>query len=109
MRDVKQKIHFVPDCVAITHTANRTWNQIVEFTNRQMIMTFHMGLWAQWLASLMCAYRKASSCLDQSHFYFTGESCYRLSLPFSGGTRLSALFKKPATLASGDAEGAADD
>ena len=63
MRDVKQKIHFVPDCVAITHTANRTWNQIVEFTNRQMIMTFHMGLWAQWLASLMV-------CLPKGIFVF---------------------------------------
>ena len=53
MRDVKQKIHFVPDCVAVTPTANRTWHQIVEFTNRQMIMTLHMGLWRQWLASLV--------------------------------------------------------
>ena len=53
MRDVKRKIHFVPDCVAITRTANRTWHQIVEFTNRQMIMTFHMGLWRQWLAILI--------------------------------------------------------
>ena len=53
MRDVKHKVHFVPDCVAITHTANRTWNQITEFTNRQMIMTFHMGLWRQWVTSLI--------------------------------------------------------
>ena len=53
MRDVKQKIHFVPDCVAVTRTANRKWHQIVEFTNRQMIMTFHMGLWVQWFASLV--------------------------------------------------------
>ena len=53
MRDVKHKIHFVPDCVAVTRTANRRWHQIVEFTNRQMIMTLHMGLWKQWLASLV--------------------------------------------------------
>ena len=53
MQDVKYKVHFVPDCVAITRTSNRTWRQIVEFTNRQMIMTFHMGLWRQWLASLL--------------------------------------------------------
>ena len=53
MRDVKHKVHFVPDCVAITRTANRTWHQIVEFTNRQMIMTLHMGLWKQWFASLI--------------------------------------------------------
>ena len=53
MRDVKHKVHFVPDCVAITRTANRTWHQIVEFTNRQLIMTLHMGLWKQWLATLI--------------------------------------------------------
>ena len=53
MKDVKRKVHFVPDCVAITRTTNRTWHQIVEFTNRQMIMTLHMGLWRQWLASLI--------------------------------------------------------
>ena len=63
MRDVKCKIHFVPDCVAVTHTANRTWHQIVEFTNRQMIMTFHMGLWKQWLASLV-------ACLPKGVFVF---------------------------------------
>ncbi len=63
MRDVNQKIHFVPDCVAVTRTANRTWHQIVEFTNRQMIMTFHMGLWVQWLASLIV-------CLPKGLFVF---------------------------------------
>ena len=63
MRDVKHKVHFVPDCVAVTRTANRTWNQIVEFTNRQVIMTFHMGLWRQWLASLLV-------CLPKGIFVF---------------------------------------
>ena len=53
VRDVKRKIHFVPECVAITRTTNRTWHQILEFTNRQMIMTRHMGLWAQWAGSLI--------------------------------------------------------
>ena len=59
VRDVKLKVHFVPDCVAITRTTNRTWHQIVEFTNRQMIMTLHMGLWAQWLGSLIIFLPKA--------------------------------------------------
>lgn len=63
MQAIKHKIHFVPDCVAITRTANRTWHQIVEFTNRQMIMTFHMGLWVQWLASLLV-------CLPKGLFVF---------------------------------------
>ena len=63
MRDVKHKVHFVPDCIAITRTANRTWHQIVEFTNRQMIMTLHMGLWRQWFASLIV-------CLPKGVFVF---------------------------------------
>ncbi len=59
VRDVKRKIHFVPDCVAVTRTSNRTWRQILEFTNRQMIMTKHMGLWAQWFGSLFLFLPKA--------------------------------------------------
>ncbi|MCE2401012.1 glycosyltransferase family 2 protein [Candidatus Poribacteria bacterium] len=59
VRDVKCKIHFVPDCVAVTRTSNRTWGQIFEFTNRQMIMTRHMGLWAQWFGSLILFLPKA--------------------------------------------------
>lgn len=59
VRDVKKKIHFVPDCVAVTRTSNRTWGQIFEFTNRQMIMTRHMGLWAQWFGCLFLFLPKA--------------------------------------------------
>ena len=70
MRDVKQKVHFVPDCVAVTRTANRTWRQIFEFTNRQVIMTFHMGLWAQWFASLMISLPKGVCILGSLPFLF---------------------------------------
>ncbi|MYK21701.1 glycosyltransferase family 2 protein [Candidatus Poribacteria bacterium] len=70
MRDVKQKVHFVPDCVAITRTANRTWHQIFEFTNRQVIMTFHMGLWAQWFASLIVSLPKGICILGSLPFLF---------------------------------------
>ena len=70
MRDVKHKIHFVPDCVAITRTANRTWHQIIEFTNRQMIMTFHMGLWVQWLASLIVCLPKGLFVIGSIPFLF---------------------------------------
>ncbi|MDE0010369.1 MAG: glycosyltransferase family 2 protein [Candidatus Poribacteria bacterium] len=70
MRDVKQKVHFVPDCVAITRTANRTWHQIFEFTNRQVIMTFHMGLWAQWFASLIVSLPKGVCILGSLPFLF---------------------------------------
>lgn len=59
VRDIKKKIHFVPDCVAVTRTSNRTWGQVFEFTNRQMIMTHHMGLWAQWFGSLILFLPKA--------------------------------------------------
>ena len=70
MRDVKHKVHFVPDCVAITRTANRTWHQIFEFTNRQVIMTFHMGLWAQWFASLIVSLPKGVCILGSLPFLF---------------------------------------
>ena len=70
MRDVKQKVHFVPDCIAITRTANRTWHQIFEFTNRQVIMTFHMGLWAQWFASLIISLPKGICVLGSLPFLF---------------------------------------
>ena len=53
VRDLKLKVHFVPDCVAITHTENRTWKQIIEFTNRQMVMTFRMGFKIQSIGSLV--------------------------------------------------------
>ncbi len=53
VRDLKLKVHFVPDCVAVTHTEKRTWKQIMEFTNRQMVMTFRMGLKTQWAGALL--------------------------------------------------------
>ncbi len=71
VRDVKLKVHFVPDCVAVTRTANRSWNQIVEFTNRQMIMTFHMGLWVQWLGSLVIFLPKALLVFGALPFLFS--------------------------------------
>lgn len=59
VRDSKLKVHFVPDCVVITHTANRTWRQVLEFTNRQMIMTYRMGFPAHWALSLVALLPKA--------------------------------------------------
>ena len=83
MQDVKQKIHFVPDCVAVTRTANRTWHQIVEFTNRQMIMTFHMGLWRQWLAILIVFLPKGISVFGSIPFLFhRGELLPIVFIPF---------------------------
>ena len=83
MRDVKQKVHFVPDCVAVTRTTNRTWHQIVEFTNRQMIMTFHMGLWRQWLASLIVLLPKGLCVFGAIPFLFYREGLLPIVLiPF---------------------------
>ena len=59
VRDSKLKVHFVPDCVVITHSMNRTWRQVLEFTNRQMIMTYRMALRAQWGLSLVALLPKA--------------------------------------------------
>ena len=53
VRDLKLKVHFVPDCIAITHTNARTWKQMLEFTNRQLVMTFRMGHRIQWVLSLI--------------------------------------------------------
>ena len=59
VRDSKLKVHFVPDCIVITHTVERTWRQILEFTNRQMVMTYRMGLRTQWGLSVMGLLPKA--------------------------------------------------
>lgn len=59
VRDSKLKVHFVPDCVVITHTADRGWKQVLEFTNRQMVMTYRMGFRAQWGLSLVGLLPKA--------------------------------------------------
>ena len=59
VRDLKLKVHFVPDCIAVTHTDNRTWKQILEFTNRQIVMTFRMGLKAQWILTLLVCLPKS--------------------------------------------------
>ncbi|MCZ6681234.1 MAG: glycosyltransferase family 2 protein [Candidatus Poribacteria bacterium] len=72
VRSLKLKVHFVPDCIAITHTENRTWKQVMEFTNRQMVWTFWMGLKAQWAISLLMFLPKACLVLGSIPlaFYF---------------------------------------
>lgn len=74
VRDVKRKIHFVPDCIAVTQTSNRTWRQVLEFTNRQMIMTRHMGLWAQWLGSLILFLPKSALIIGVIPFLFSRQT-----------------------------------
>ncbi len=48
VRNLGLKIHFVPDCVVVTETGRRTWRQVMEFTNRQILVTYRMGLRVQW-------------------------------------------------------------
>lgn len=48
VRSLNQKIHFVPEAISICHTKHRSWKQILEFTNRQTIMTYWMRHKIQW-------------------------------------------------------------
>ena len=73
VRDLKRKVHFVPDCIAITHTERRTWKQVIEFTNRQIVMTFRMGLKAQWWSILLVFLPKALLVLGSIPFIFYSE------------------------------------
>jgi len=84
VRDVKRKIHFVPDCIAMTHTTNRTWKQMMEFTNRQIVMTFRMGLRAQWAITLLVFLSKALIVLASLPlvFYFDRRLLPVLFVPF---------------------------
>ena len=73
VRDLKLKVHFVPDCIAITHTDTRTWEQMFEFTNRQLVMTFRMGHRIQWALSLITFLPKGLivfGCIPLMLFYF---------------------------------------
>ena len=70
VRDLKRKVHFVPDCIAVTHTEKRTWRQVMEFTNRQIVMTFRMGLKAQWWGTLLVLLPKALLVISSIPFTF---------------------------------------
>ncbi len=70
VKDLKRKVHFVPDCIAITHTEKRTWRQVMEFTNRQVVMTFRMGLKAQWWGTLLALLPKALLVISSIPFTF---------------------------------------
>ena len=49
VRSLNQKIHFVPEAISICHTKHRSWKQVLEFTNRQTIMTYWMRHKIQWV------------------------------------------------------------
>ena len=84
VRDLKRKIHFVPDCIAVTHTEKRTWKQIIEFTNRQIVMTFRMGLKAQWWGTLLLLLPKALLVLGSIPFmiFYSERFLLVLLVPF---------------------------
>ena len=83
VRDLKLKVHFVPDCVAITTTENRTWKQMMEFTNRQIVMTFRMGFKIQWLISILAFFPKALIVLGSIPLvFYSGPLISVLLIPF---------------------------
>ena len=84
VRDLKRKIHFVPDCIAVTHTERRTWKQVIEFTNRQIVMTFRMGLKAQWWGTLLVLLPKALLVLGSIPFmiFYSERFLLVLLVPF---------------------------
>lgn len=84
VRDLKRKVHFVPDCIAVTHTGKRTWKQIIEFTNRQIVMTFRMGLKAQWWGTLLILLPKALLVLGSIPFmiFYSERFLLILLVPF---------------------------
>ena len=84
VRDLKRKVHFVPDCIAVTHTEKRTWKQIIEFTNRQIVMTFRMGLKAQWWGTLLLLLPKALLVLGSIPFmiFYSERFLLILLVPF---------------------------
>ena len=80
VRDLKRKVHFVPDCIAVTHTEKRTWRQVMEFTNRQIVMTFRMGLKAQWWGTLLVLLPKALLVLGSIPLTFYADRRFLLVL-----------------------------
>jgi len=52
MAELGKRIHFVPDCLPVTYTGERSWRQVMEFTNRQMGVTYWMRLRLSWWLAL---------------------------------------------------------
>jgi cellulose synthase/poly-beta-1,6-N-acetylglucosamine synthase-like glycosyltransferase len=52
MADLGKRIHFVPDCITVNFTGDRSWRQVFEFTNRQMGVTYWMRLRVSWWLAL---------------------------------------------------------
>jgi hypothetical protein len=48
MAELGLRIHFVPDCIPVHFTGDRGWPRVVEFTNRQMAVTYWMRLRLSW-------------------------------------------------------------
>ncbi|MFH1277813.1 MAG: glycosyltransferase family 2 protein [Candidatus Eisenbacteria bacterium] len=52
MTELGRRIHFVPDVLPSHFSGERRWKQVLEFTNRQMAVTYWMGLRVSWVLSL---------------------------------------------------------
>ena len=73
VRDLKRKVHFVPDCIAITRTKKRTWRQVIEFTNRQVVMGFRLEFKVPWCVIWLVLLPKALFVLGSIPFTFYSE------------------------------------
>ncbi|MFH1679432.1 MAG: glycosyltransferase family 2 protein [Candidatus Eisenbacteria bacterium] len=46
--ELGKRIHFVPDCIPVSYTGEPGWRRVLEFTNRQMAVTYWMKLRVSW-------------------------------------------------------------
>ena len=80
VRSLSQKIHFVPEAISICHTKNRSWKQILEFTNRQTIMTYWMRHKIQWAILFVTAIPKTLILMSAPFLVFSSRTAMLLFL-----------------------------
>ncbi len=87
MRELGLKIFFAPACVVVTETIDRSWGQVMEFTNRQVLVTYRMGLRAQWTMVMATFVPKALIILGLLPFALDspGRLAAILAIPFVEG------------------------
>lgn len=59
VRDLGRIVHFAPEVIVVTEMFERSWAQVLEFTNRQIIVTYRMGLKTPWAMILLMYLPKA--------------------------------------------------
>ena len=95
MQDVKQKVHFVPDCVAVTRTRQSYMAPDPRIYKSADDHDFSHGTLGAVVSELLLyAYRRVSVCSALSRSYFTRKSYYRLSLSLFWRHSVIAFFLK---------------